>query len=323
MTPDRIESAPRLGPMTRSSRYVRSAGSAPGSKRQREVVHFFRREGAVDRSLIGDPAVDARRRSHALVQDDGERAADVLSRRLPESARAGARQREADRGTIVLVERRLCAPEISTRRSRDLLQQVERGGGVAGDAGTRNDFHVGRDFAAERLEERFLARRRSSLDELQLELRRRPDDLLRMADVGHARELHENLIAGLTVAGDVRLGNTQLVDAPVDRIERLDDSLLAEILRDVRLHREVVGAGYAGLPVVVRARLRVGDPAEVRITILRHTLDVKARGRRGVDGPHRDVGRLAALRGSARPSSWSPPGSPVRSAHGGRGAHRP
>ena len=85
------------------------------------------------------------------------------------------------------------------------------------------------------------------LDELQLEERRRPDDLLRAADVGDARELHENLIAGLTVARDVRLGDAQLVDAAVDRLERLDDGLLAHVLRDVRLHREVVGAGDAGL----------------------------------------------------------------------------
>ena len=69
----------------------------------------------------------------------------------------------------------------------------------------------------------------AGLDELQLELRRRSDDLLRVPDVGDARELHENLVAGLTVARDVRLGDAELVDAAVDRVERLHHRLLAQI----------------------------------------------------------------------------------------------
>ena len=56
-----------------------------------------------------------------------------------------------------------------------------------------------------------------------------PDDLLGARDVGHAGQLHENLIAATAVARDVRLGDAELVDAAVDRLQRLHDGLLAHV----------------------------------------------------------------------------------------------
>ena len=46
-----------------------------------------------------------------------------------------------------------------------------------------------------------------------------------------------------------------------------DDGLLAHLLRDVRPHREVVGAAGAGIAVVVGAGDVVGDAAELGVAI--------------------------------------------------------
>ena len=81
---------------------------------------------------------------------------------------------------------------------------------------------------------RRLVRERALLDLLQLELRGRADDFLRAVDVGHARQLHQDLIGG-AVARDDRLGDAQLVDAALDGLQRLVDGVLAQLDDDVRL----------------------------------------------------------------------------------------
>ena len=82
-------------------------------------------------------------------------------------------------------------------------------------------------------------------------MRRVADDLLRAGDVGHPRQLHEDLVVGLPVARDVRLGHAELVDAAIDRLQRLHDRLLAHVRCDVRLHREFVGAAGARAAIVI------------------------------------------------------------------------
>ena len=59
---------------------------------------------------------------------------------------------------------------------------------------------------------------------------------LRALDVGDAGQLHQNLV-GRAVPGDDRLGHAQLVDAPLDRLQRLRHRLFAKLGRDVRPHR--------------------------------------------------------------------------------------
>ena len=70
-------------------------------------------------------------------------------------------------------------------------------------------------------------------------MRRRLDDLLGARHVGDARQLHEDLIV-CGVPRDDRLGDAQLVDAAVDGLQRLVDRFLAQLLGDVRPHRERV-----------------------------------------------------------------------------------
>ena len=126
-----------------------------------------------------------------------------------------------------------------------------------------------------RLQERFLGRRRTGFDELELELRRAADDLLRAIDVGDARQLHEDLVIRGAVGRDVRLGDAQLVHPPIDGFARLHDGLVPHVLLDVRLHREFVGATGTRGAIVLRGGLFLGDAAELGIAILRHTLDLE------------------------------------------------
>ena len=57
---------------------------------------------------------------------------------------------------------------------------------------------------------------------------------LARCDVADARQLHEDLIAA-AVPGHDRLGDAQLVDPPLDRLQRLRHRLVAQLIGDVRL----------------------------------------------------------------------------------------
>ena len=96
------------------------------------------------------------------------------------------------------------------------------------------DLHVRRQVVAEGRARRVLVRERPLLDQLQLEQRRRSNDLLGAVDVGDAGQLHQDLI-GRAVAGDDRLGDAELVDAALDRLQRLVDRVFAQLDDDVRL----------------------------------------------------------------------------------------
>ena len=100
----------------------------------------------------------------------------------------------------------------------------------------------------------------------------RSDDLLRAVDVGHTRQLHQDLIGALL--RDARLGDAELVDAALDRLARLHDRLFAQRLRDVRAHPERVGAVRAGAALEVDAFL-LGRLAERLILRRRHAVDAE------------------------------------------------
>ena len=78
------------------------------------------------------------------------------------------------------------------------------------------------------MQQRFAGRRRALLDDLQLEQAGRPDDLLRPVHVGDAGQLHQDLIAALSLLRDARLGDAELVDAALDRLPRLDNRFFAQ-----------------------------------------------------------------------------------------------
>ena len=79
----------------------------------------------------------------------------------------------------------------------------------------------------------------------------------------------------LGLTRDARLGHAQLVDAAIDRLQRLIDRLLAQVALDDRLHREFVGAAGERVAVVVGRR----RPRRPRPGTASH--DRAARRRRG------------------------------------------
>ena len=231
-------------------------GQRSGSENQREVRDLFLGEAAGDPSVARDAPVDSRRGLHLPVEDDGEIAADVLAGHLAEPRGALGVQREAHRRPVVLVERWPRAPQIATGDGRGLAHQVEeRAAARVVDAAAHagNDFHPVRRLAVD--EQRVFRRRRTLLDDLQLEEAGRPDDFLRAVDIGHARQLHEDLIVVLPLLRDARFGDAELVDAALDRLARLGDRFFAQAQLDVRLHRERVGPVDARVALEIRAHL--------------------------------------------------------------------
>ena len=96
-----------------------------------------------------------------------------------------------------------------------------------------------------------------------------------------AGELHAQLIVALL--RDARLGDAQFVDAPLDRLARLDDGLGAQLHDDVRPHREDVGAVEARPAFEIRLHL-VGRLPERRVLRRRHALDAESASDRATSG---------------------------------------
>ncbi len=145
------------------------------------------------------------------------------------------------------------------------------------------------------LEQRLAGRRRTALDDLELELGGLADDVLRARDIGHAGELDHDLVLRLTVAGDVGLGHAQVVDPAVDRLERLHHGLFTHLDFGVRLHREDVAAVRLRAAVVVLRDLVVGDPAELGVAIAGDAVDPERLLRGQGDAADIDAGRPQAL----------------------------
>ena len=192
----------------------------------------------------------------------------------------------------------LRAPEVAAGDDRHLADQVEdrlRRGGPAGrtvlDAGQH--LGAGRLLAAGRLQQGLPRRRRPLLHQLQFQLRGGLDDRLGPVDVGHARQLHQQVVLLRTLLRDERLGHAQLVHAALDRLLRLLDRRDGQVAGDVRLHRERVAAG-ARLAVVRRLER---DPGLTDRGVLRRRdpghLELRRAG--DVDGHPGHASRLERL----------------------------
>src|SRR5436190_219038 len=64
------------------------------SHRQRQIVRALGREPAADPPLVGDAPFELWRRHHLVIDEDGQIAAEVLARQLPELRCAGRLQLE-------------------------------------------------------------------------------------------------------------------------------------------------------------------------------------------------------------------------------------
>src|SRR5262245_29311400 len=268
-----------------------------GPQRQREIVGGLRREPAADPPLVGDPPFEPRRRDHAVVEDNRQVAADVLARQLAELLRAVRLQFEVDGRLIVLVETRLGEAKVLAGDGRDLAHDVVHSARLARRRRrARDQLHLARQRAVELLQQVVL-RAGTRFDQLELEDCGLADDVLRVRDVGDARELDDDLVL-LRLPGDLRLGDAELVDAAIDRLQRLVDRLLAQVALDDGLHPELVGPLPERIAVKVVGRNLVGRGAKRRVPVLRDAVDVERRRRRHIDVSERNRGvaeRIAQL----------------------------
>ena len=226
-TPARIESAPSVGPIVCSCRYVSVAGSAP----DRRMSARFCASSCVKPPAIwpsaGDAPVDARRRLHRLVEHDREEAPDVLAGDARERRGARRVQREADRRHVVLVELHARAAQILAGHRRHAANEVV--GRPAGRPHRPAPSALPCPAARRR---RWLRSRSSRLaagpcsTSFSSSMPGDPMTSFRAIDVGHARQLHQNLIGALL--RDARLGDAELVHAALDRLPRLHDRFLAK-----------------------------------------------------------------------------------------------
>ena len=205
---------------------------------------------AADARLAAEDRLpDLRRRDDDIVEDDRERAADILLGGAGEAAASG------------LVE-----GEDHVGRSVGLVEVLARvGDHVAGD--DRPPFDADRrppalpilhrqDLAADRCAPRLeLLGRDVGADHLELEPRGPPDQLLERLGVLLARRLDEDPVAAL--AQDGGLERAERVDAPVDHVardvHRLVDRPVEPALR--RPHQDQI-ALVADLPVLLAAERR-------------------------------------------------------------------
>ena len=100
------------------------------------------------------------------------------------------------------------------------------------------------------------------------------------------------------MACDGRLRHTEIVDPAVDRVQRLDDGLLAQVPLDVLLHREVVRTADTRAALVVGRRLLVRQAAELGVFVLRYAFHTERQRRLHRDRTDVDVRipqRLAQL----------------------------
>ena len=243
---------------------IQRCGQRAASQHQSEIARLLLRKGTGNLPLVGDAPLDGRRREDAVVENNRQLAVDVLLRQLAESPRPVLVQREPHRRQIVLVERGARSPQVAAGNRRHSANHVVDRGRRAAPCPrhvlrARHDEEVRRERVVVRLPGRVFRRERSLLDNLQLEERRVADDFLGARHVGHARELHQNLV-GRSLAGDDRLGDAQLVDAALNRLQRLVHSLFAKLRRDVRPHRVGLAAAGARGPAEDRIHLRCGLP---------------------------------------------------------------
>ncbi len=206
----------------------------PRAQHQRQVLRLLRREAPEDLSVVGDAAVDPGRGEHLVVEHDGQVAADVLLRQRSEAAGAVVAQREADRRLIVLIQRLPGAAQVATGDRRDAAEDVVDGAarrrpGVGRIARARHDRQVRRQVVVVRLQRRLLRRERTLLHQLQLEQTRRTDDVLGAVHIVEAGKLDADVVAVLSLTGDARLGDAELVDATLDRLLRLDHRLFTQL----------------------------------------------------------------------------------------------
>ena len=212
---------------------------------------------------------------------------------LPNLRPPSVAQREADGRLVVLVERRPGVAQVAAGHRRDLAHQVVDGAAAAPAPVAPGTISMpGGTWPLTSSASRVGVGPCSTI----FSSSKPVDRMISFAriDVGDAGQLDQDLVAVVALLRDARLGDAQLVDAPLDRLARLDDRFVAQVHLDVRLHRERVGAADARTAVEVRLHVVRGRP-ERRVLRLGNALHVEVCRIVGQQIGDGDVGLLQRL----------------------------
>ena len=220
IAPAWIESAPSCGAdrALLEDRDRRRQGA--GAQQQRQIAGRLHREAAGDDAAAAeDRLADDRRADHLVVEHDRERLADILARRVAETARAGRVELEAD-DRLVVLEGGLRVDQHVAADHDALAHDICGRPAAAAFVLRRQDLVARRQAAAPRL-----LHADAGIDQLEGQLGGAPEQRLDVLRIVHARELHQDAI--LALALDRRLLGAGLVDAAADDFDRLRHGLLA------------------------------------------------------------------------------------------------
>ena len=179
-----------------------------------EIVRLL--HGEIAGNLPGpakDRFADDRRRDHLVVENDGERLADILLRGFGKFTRTTRVESEADdRLAIALVEAGLGVGEIGAGDQYALLDQIFL------PALAVENFRVRRRMGRDRL-----LRGHRLIDHAKIKLRGLAENFLQPRRVLQAGHLDENAVSALALNG--RLDQPEFIDAALDDLDRLIDRL--------------------------------------------------------------------------------------------------
>ena len=128
-------------------------------------------------------------------------------------------------------------------------------------------------LAAARLQQRLAARRGPGLDDLQLEQRRRPDDLLGALHVGHARQLHQDLVGAAPCAATIGSATPSSLTRRSIVCSACVTASSRSVPLDVRLHREACRCRRRRTRGCRSCSISVAELPEQRVLRLGHAGD--------------------------------------------------
>ena len=280
----RQQAAPdRIGAQRSAHGALFQVGDAGGQRarlqHQRQVAGPLTREVPGDPAAVRNPALDNRHGVDLVVQHDGHGVAHVGLGVTAEALGAVGLDREIDLrlGVLILPDPRAAqvAPgdDRSARDDVPLLSALGLGGAAVAVHRLQNHGPFRQHAAAG--DQRGLRRgiRLRILDLLDLQHGGGLDDLLDPCRIIDAGQLHQDLALAAADLADVGLGEAQLVDAPVDGLQRLLDRVVLQRRHHAGLHpqRPLVSGCRSIIPGPAKALVQ--QVAKIARPVGRHALD--------------------------------------------------
>ena len=233
------------------------------AQHQDDVVHLVDGEAAVDDAVAGDDVLDGGHALDAVVEDDGERLADVGGGEPLELGGPLGIEGEADGRGAVLVLGAAGALQVLAGNDGGGLQHVKAL--VQAARIGLDDLQVLGQLAVVVLQRRFLGQEGAADHQVELQHGRALDQALDPFGVVDAGKIDQHLVAGQPFLLDGGLGHAEFVDAVADGLQGLVDRLVAQLLLDVGPQRQRDQAAADGIVPV--AEIVVEDILDLALVV--------------------------------------------------------